>query len=147
MNTLAKLKLVSSKRSNAVSPQANRRNKLANRIAEQIALVTAQKEGRIYAPKQLRRVLNEATGERIAVEHSKRVKEWYWKNDAGKYNLAIRYGAKTLTLNGKGANAVEVSTMDELVDVLTTIKAAVIAGELDEAINTASSTLRAGFKQ
>ncbi len=146
MSALAKLKLVNSRRSNAISPQANRRNKLANRIAEQIALITAQKEGRIYAPKQLKRVLNEATGERVAVEHSKRVKEWYWRNDTGKYNLAVRYGAKVLALNSKGANAVEVASMDELVEVLSTIKSAVLAGELDEAIDTASSTLRAGFQ-
>lgn len=144
MSALSKLKLVSSRRNQAKNPEVHRRNKLCSRIAEQIELVTAKKEGRLYAPKRLRKVLNEATGERVSVEDSKRVKEWYWTNDAGKFNLAIRYGAKTLEL-AKGKNAVEVGTLDEVLDVLKLVKTAVAAGELDDAITSASSTLRAGF--
>jgi hypothetical protein len=41
---------------------------------------------------------------------------------------------------------VEVTTLDELVLALATIKAAVEAGELDAQIQAASSQLREGFK-
>ena len=74
----------------------------------------------------------------------KRVKEWYWTNDAGKLNLSVRYGSKTLEL-AKGKNAIELASTDELLDVLAKLKDAVLAGELDAQIEAASGALKAGF--
>jgi hypothetical protein len=107
MNALTGLKLVASKKNRTLSPVAHRRNKLVNKLHEQIELCEAQKAGEIYAPRRLRTVTNKQTGERVTVEAVKRVKEWFWINDAGKINLAVRYGSKVLTLNSKGANAIE----------------------------------------
>ncbi len=143
MSVIAKLKLVASKRERNLSPIIVRRNKLAAKIEEQLQLATAQKEGRLYAPKRIKNVTN-AEGERVAVETTKRVKEWYWTTPANKINLCVRYGSKTLELS-KGKNAIELSTGDELLATLAILKDAVIAGELDDAINTASDKLRAGF--
>ena len=144
MSTLEKLKLVNSKRGRTASPIVHRRNKLIAKIAEQIELATAQKEGRVYAPKKFKTVTNVDTGERHTIETIKRVKEWYWTADSGKINFSVRYGSKVIEL-AKGKNAVEVANRDELVSTLSLIKAAVMAGELDEAINTASDKLRSGF--
>jgi len=144
MSTLAKLKLVNSKRNRTISPVVHRRNKLISKIAEQIELATAQKEGRLYAPKMLKTVTNADTGERHTIETTKRVKEWFWTSDSGKINFSIRYGSKVIEL-AKGKNAVEVSNTDELIGTLSLIREAVTAGELDEAINTASDKLRSGF--
>ena len=143
MSVIAKLKLVASKRERNLSPIVVRRNKLAAKIEEQLMLATAQKEGRLYAPKRIKNVTN-SEGERVAVETTKRVKEWYWTTPANKINLCVRYGSKTLELS-KGKNAIELSSGDELLATLSTLKEAVIAGELDDAINTASDKLRAGF--
>ena len=143
MSVIAKLKLVASKRERNLSPIVVRRNKLAAKIEEQLLLATAQKEGRLYAPKRIKSVTN-AEGERVAVETTKRVKEWYWTTSSNKINLCVRYGSKTLELS-KGKNAIELSTGDELLATLSILKEAVIAGELDDAINTASDKLRAGF--
>ncbi len=143
MSVIAKWKLVASKRERNLSPIIVRRNKLAAKIEEQRQLATAQKEGRLYAPKRIKNVTN-AEGERVAVETTKRVKEWYWTTPANKINLCVRYGSKTLELS-KGKNAIELSTGDELLATLSILKEAVIAGELDDAINTASDKLRAGF--
>lgn len=145
MSVIAKLKLVASKRERNLSPIIVRRNKLAAKIEEQLMLATAQKEGRLYAPKRIKNVTN-AEGERVAVETTKRVKEWYWTTPANKINLCVRYGSKTLELS-KGKNAIELSTGDELLATLSMLKDAVIAGELDDAINTASDKLRAGFSK
>ena len=145
MSVIAKLKLVASKRERNLSPIIVRRNKLAVKIEEQLMLATAQKEGRLYAPKRIKNVTN-AEGERVAVETTKRVKEWYWTTPANKINLCVRYGSKTLELS-KGKNAIELSTGDELLATLSMLKDAVIAGELDDAINTASDKLRAGFSK
>ena len=145
MTFIAKLKLVASKRERNLSPIVLRRNKLASKIEEQLQLATAQKEGRLYAPKRIKTVTNDA-GERVAIETTKRVKEWFWTTSANKINLSVRYGSKTLEL-AKGKNAIELSTGDELLATLAMLKDAVIAGELDEAITNASDKLRAGFNK
>ena len=146
MSALAKLKLVNSKRSRTVSPIVYRRNKLVAKITEQIELATAQKEGRLYAPKKLKTVTNADSGERRTIETTKRVNEWFWTSDSGKINFSVRYGSKVIEL-AKGKNAVEVANTDELIGTLVLIKEAVTAGELDEAINTASDKLRSGFSK
>ena len=145
MSVIAKLKLVASKRERNFSPILVRRNKLAAKIEEQLQLATAQKEGRLYAPKRIKTVTNEL-GERVAVETTKRVKEWYWTTPANKINLSVRYGSKTLELS-KGKNAIELTSGEELLSTLSMLKEAVIAGEIDDAITNASDNLRAGFSK
>lgn len=144
MNSLAKLKLINSNRNRTASPIVHRRSKLIAKISEQIELATAQKEGRLYAPKKLKTVTNADTGERRTIETTKRVKEWFWTSDSGKINLSVRYGSKVIEL-AKGKNAVEVTNTEELIGTLSLISEAVAAGELDEAIKTASDKLRSGF--
>ena len=144
MNALTGLKLVTSKKNRTLSPVAHRRNKLVNKLHEQIELCEAQKAGEIYAPRRLRTVTNKQTGERVTIEAVKRVKEWFWINDAGKINLAVRYGSKVLELT-KGKNAIELGSGDELIAALHALKAAALAGELDAQIEAASGALRAGF--
>jgi hypothetical protein len=145
MTFIAKLKLVASKRERNLSPILVRRNKLAAKIEEQLQLATAQKEGLLYAPKRIKTVTNEL-GERVAVETTKRVKEWFWTTPSNKINLSVRYGSKTLEL-AKGKNAIELSSGDELLATLSMLKDAVIAGELDDAITNASNNVRAGFSK
>ena len=144
MNSISKLKLVSSKRVRVLSPTVVRRNKLSSKISEQLELVTAQIEGRSYSPLKRKTYVNAETGERRSVETLKRVREWFWKTDAGKYNLSVKYGSKTIEL-AKGKNAIEVANRDELVQVLSVVRQAVVDGELDDAITTACEKLRSGF--
>mgnify|MGYP000305926129 CR=1 FL=1 len=145
MSVIAKLKLIASKREHNHNPIIVRRNKLALKLDEQLELCTAQIEGRLYAPKRIKTVTN-ADGERVSVETTKRVKEWFWTTSTGKINLAVRYGSKVLELS-KGKNAIELSTGEELIATLSLLKDAVIAGELDDAITNASDKLRSGFSK
>ena len=145
MSTLNTLKLVASKKHSTVSPIVHRRNKLVSKLHEQIEMCEAKKAGQNYAPKKLKTFTNKQTGERMTAEVTKRVKEWFWINDAGKINLAIKYGAKTLSLNKKGANAIELATGDELINTLKSIKVAVLNGELDDAITEVSNATKAAF--
>ena len=94
MSFIAKLKLVTSKRERNLSPIMLRRQKLATKIEEQLELARCQKSGTLYAPKRLKTVTNEA-GERVVVETTKRVKEWFWTTPTNKINLSVRYGSKT----------------------------------------------------
>jgi hypothetical protein len=145
MSTLNTLKLVASKKHATISPVVHRRNKLVSKLHEQIEMCEAKKVGQNYAPKKLKTFTNKQTGERMTAEVTKRVKEWFWINDAGKINLAIKYGAKTLSLNKKGANAIELATGDELINTLKSIKVAVLNGELDDAITEVSNATKAAF--
>jgi len=145
MSFIAKLKLVTSKRERNLSPILLRRQKLATKIEEQIELARCKKGGTVYAPKRLKRMTNES-GERVLIETTKRVKEWFWTTPSNKINLSVRYGSKTLEL-AKGKNAIELNTQDELIETLALLHQVVIGGELDEAISAASEKLRAGFSK
>ena len=144
MSTLTALKLVASKRNRSLSPIVQRRNKLASKIHEQLELCEAQRKGELYAPKRLRTIKNKYTGERTTVEAVKRVKEWYWINEAGKLNLAVRYGSKVLEL-AKGKNSIECSSGDELIKTLELVRTSVNNGELDIKIELASEGVRNRF--
>ena len=147
MPVLTNLKLVTSQKQRTISPIIQRRQKLIDKIDEQLKSCEAQKAGEEYAPKRMRTYTNKHTGERMTVEAVKRVKNWFWIAEDGKINLAVKYGSKTLTLNKKGANAIQLATGDELIAALSSLKAAVADGELDEAINEVSSITRDGFKK
>ena len=145
MSTLNSLKLVVSKKHQSVAPIVLRRQKLCDKLTEQLALCEAQKAGNTYAPKKMKTYTNKQTGERMTVETVKRVREWFWFGDNGKINLAVKYGAKTLPLNKKGANAIELSNGDELISTIKSLKVAVLNGELDDAINDMSLATRQAF--
>jgi len=145
VSTLTALKLVVGKRNATVAPIVVRRNKLITKLHEQIELCEAQRNGTTYAPKRLRSYTDKQSGERVTVEATKRVREWFWVSDSGKINLAVKYGAKTLSLNKKGANAIELASGDELIATLKTLKTAVANGEFDEAIADVSKATKLAF--
>ncbi|MFZ9679620.1 MAG: DUF6641 family protein [Quisquiliibacterium sp.] len=97
-----------------------------------------------FSVTKLRSVAQHDTGLRKQVEVRKRVKQWWFTTDSGKLALSVRYGARLLEL-AKGKYAVELASEKELVPTLELIKSAVLSGELDAAIDAASSKLRAGF--
>ncbi|MDH4392668.1 MAG: hypothetical protein QE285_14755 [Aquabacterium sp.] len=145
MSTLNSLKLTAAKKPTQHTPAEQRRNKLILRLNEQVALATALADGKEFHSPRVRTVTDKATGTSTKVVGNKRVKAWWFTADNGKLALCIKYGAKVLEL-GKGKFAVEVATEKELVATLEIIKSAVLAGELDAAINSAAGKLRDGFK-
>ena len=146
MAGLSGLKLVAAQRTVTIPAVQQRRNKLVKRIWEQTELAKARAGVGDFNPKRLRTYRDPETGAKKQIEAPKRVKPWWFTTDNGKLALSVRYGARVLEL-AKGKWAVEVGTERELVAVLDTIKAAVLAGELDAQIEAASTTLRAGFKR
>ena len=142
--TLANLKLTTAKKATQLSAVVQRRTKLVKRLAEQIELAKAAQNGSTYAPTKLRRITDAETGERKHVAVAKRVKSWTFNADNGKLCVNVRYGARVLDL-GKGKTAVELASTKELVATLETISAAVNAGELDAAMEAASTKLRSAF--
>ena len=136
MATLASLKLVAAKKPAGQSPVVQRRSKLAIKLQEQILLATAIEAGNSYAPTRTKTVRN-AEGERVQVTQTKRIKPWWFTSDAGKVCIEIRYGAKVIEL-AKGKSAIEITSPAALTEALEAVKAAVLAGELDAPIESAS---------
>ena len=147
MSIVTNLKLITTVKSSAVSPVLLRRNKLLTKVQEQLDMCEAKRNQQPYAPKRLKTITNKETGERTTIETIKRVKEWFWITEDGKINLAVKYGAKTLPLNKKGANAIELMNGTALIGTLHKLKEAVISGEFDDAISEVSDATRKAFKK
>lgn len=145
MSILSNLKFIVSKKKQGISPVIQRRSKLSNKIAEQIQLAQAQKDGRTYAPSRLKTYVNKQTGERKTVETLKRVREWWHTSESGKINLICKYGSKPILFDAKGKNAIEVSNGEELLSALESLKLAIEQGEMDTQIEAASAAVRARF--
>lgn len=137
MPILSSLKFVSAQTKVSVTPAEHRRQKLSTKVLEQLALAKAEQAGTVYAPTQSKRITNDA-GEQVTVEKSKKLKAWWWTAANGKINLAVRYGAKVIEL-AKGKNAVEVADLKQVIETLELINQAVIAGELDAAIEAVAN--------
>jgi hypothetical protein len=129
-----------------MSPTVIRRNKLAAKLWEQIQLAQSQAAGEHYQPTRLRIVRDRDTGLTKTVEVPKRVKPWWLAAETGKVCVSVRYGSKVLEL-AKGKAAIEVTDAADLIRALEAVKVAVLAGELDAQIDTASGALRSGFKR
>lgn len=144
MSAIANLKIVAAKRPGALPQIVQRRNRLIAQIWEQTELAKAQQAGTSFTPTKFRSVKDAETGERRNVEVQKRVRAWWWTAENGRIHMSVKYGAKTLELT-KGKQAIEVGTLEDLIPTLDTLKAAVMAGELDAQIETVSAQMRSGF--
>ena len=134
---LSTLKLVTATRENKTSPVIQRRLKLITKIDEQIGLATAAINGTEFKSTKFKNIVDAETGIAEYKQVPKRIRAWWWKNDAGKVNLVVRYGARIIEL-GKGKNSIELENETALLPTLDLIRKAVEAGELDDAITAVS---------
>ena len=146
MSTLDSLKLTTAKKPTHIPAIVFRRNKLSNKLWEQIQLAKSQIDGTPFVVTKFKSVKDKETGLRKQVEIPKRIREWWFRNDAGKVCVSVKYGTKVIEL-AKGKHSVEVDNAQSLVKVLETIKSAVEQGELDAQIESASGALKLGFKK
>ena len=146
MSALNSLKLVAAVRINVMSPVQFRRNKLAAKLAVQIALATAMKEGKTYVATRVRNVKDRITGEVTSVEQTRKVRPWWFRAESGRTCIHLKYGSRTLDF-AKGKNAIEVASEADIVSVLETLKKAVESGDLDAQIEAVSAVVRKGFKR
>ena len=146
MSALSTLKLVAVKKPSHMPAIVIRRNKLSSKLWEQIQLAKSQLDGTPFVVMKYRSMVDRETGLRKQVELPKRIKPWWFQSEQGKVCVSVRYGSWTIEL-AKGKPSVEVASAQDLIKTLETIKSAVEAGELDAQIETASSSLRSGFKR
>lgn len=144
-NTFSKLKLVALQ-AGPKTMAMTRRERLTVKIDVQIAAAKALVEGSTFVLRKQKLMQDSESGERKLVEKIARFKQWWWTAANGKVALAVRYGQKQIEL-AKGKNCIELDSIDELVSTLELVKAAVLAGELDEQMAAAVAVQRAGFKK
>jgi hypothetical protein len=146
MSALTALKLSAAKKPTHLSAVVIRRNKLSAKLWEQIQLAKSQIEGTAFMVKKFRSITDKETGLRKSVEVPKRIREWWFRNEAGKVCVSIRYGTQVIEL-AKGKHSIEVENAQALIKALETVKQAVEAGELDTQIENAGNHLRSGFRK
>jgi hypothetical protein len=146
MSALNSLKFVTAKRPTQLSTIQVRRNKLSNRLWSQINLAKALQNGENYTEKKFRIVKDRHTGETRSVELNKRVRQMWFVGENGKVCVQIKYGSRVLDF-GRGKNAIEVGSADELINALTVLKQAVEEGQLDSQLNTAADLVKERFRK
>jgi hypothetical protein len=146
MSALESLKLTTAKKPTHIPAVVFRRNKLSSKLWEQIQLAKSHIDGTPFVVTKFKSVKDKETGLRRQVEIPKRIREWWFRNDAGKVCVSVKYGTKVIEL-AKGKHSVEVENAQALVKALELVKQAVEAGELDAQIESASGALKLGFKR
>jgi hypothetical protein len=146
MSTLDALKLVAVKKPTLTPTVVIRRNKLASKVWEQLQLAKSQIEGTKFEVKKYRSYTDKESGLRKQVEVSKRIREWWFKNEQGKVCVAIKYGTRVLEL-AKGKHSIEVANSNDLIKALELVKQAVELGELDTQLEQASGSVRKAFRK
>jgi len=146
MSTLTKLKLVEAQKPTALPAIVLRRNKLSDKLWEQLQLARSQHSGEAFAPMRRKSVRNTETGERVMIDAPKRVRPWWFTGENGKVCFSVCYGSRVLEI-ARGKNAIEIANMDDLITVIEAVKSTVESGELDAEIEAASGSLQAGFKK
>jgi len=146
MSGLSALKFVASKPRQINSPKHSRRQKLINKLHEQIQMAKAVQFGTEFLPVKIRTIKDEVTGETRKVEIPKRLKPWWWLSENGKMCLTVRYGARTLEVV-EGKNAIETENIAGVITTLEVLRTAVDAGELDARIEAVSGLVKAGFEK
>jgi hypothetical protein len=143
---LSSLKLVTAKRQNINDPIQFRRQRVSQKLQEQIQMAHAFRNNETFSVKRQRNVRDE-NGILQTVEVNKKPKEW-WFVANNKVCVQVRYGNKVVALSAKGdKNSVEVANADELIATLEKLNSAVLGGELDATIEATSELVKARFKK
>ena len=145
MNNLSNLTFVDEIKPKSIPLILRMRNKLSDRIWEQIKLAEAKQMGSNYAPLKTKR-LRDTEGNIKQIELPKRIKPWWFTSHSGKLCLSIYYGTKRIEIT-PGKPAIDVKDIEGLTMVLNTLKQAVENGELDQQILSAGETLKMGFRK
>lgn len=114
------LKFVAATKPGPVSDTVKRRQRLVQRINQQLGLCEAMKSG------QLPRAA------------------WAWMDDAGSYFLPIKYGRQQIELK-KGMFSILCKDVVEIEGALEEVRSMALAGQFDDQLAKASTEIRKRF--
>ena len=145
MSILSNLTIVDSDPSTFRTRDINSmRQKLVDRIGDQISLAQAIDDGKPFRRIRYRRVRDLETDEITETPISTRVRPWWIEDKDGSILVWIKYGNQTLELQ-KGKSAIKIKSRKELVSTYEKILSAVRSGEFDKLIMGAVETFRSRF--
>lgn len=122
------------------------RQKLIDRIDDQIGLAKAAEAGQSFQRVKFRRVRDLENDEISETPVRTRVRPWWVQDKDGSILLWIKYGNHVLELQ-KGKGAIRIADRAELATTLETVRDAVRAGELDTLILAAVAGFKARFSK
>jgi hypothetical protein len=131
MTHLAKLNFKTVDRSMKRDPIIARRDKLVAGLKEQKLVHAAALKKEDHRVDRHKWMTNDM-GERVLVKTHRRIRPWFFEQDGGWY-VQCRYGARVITADGTN-NAVFVTSLADVSEVLDVFLNAATAGELDAAI-------------
>jgi hypothetical protein len=137
MIQLADVKLVSAVRPTFQDPVALKRTKFISRVSEQLEIANQLIKGE--------QIPYTSFNDPVSLRRPRKVSPWWWTDKDGKYLMAIKYGSKVIEL-AKGKPAVQAETLDQIIEVLKSLKQATSNGELDLHLTQASELIRKKFK-
>ena len=129
---LSTFTLSDSQKQKIVDKPTERRNKLLAKLDEQIMAAQSALNGEEYFGKKTVTEVDE-DGTKTSTTVPKRVNKWFYTNNGSEWLLEIKYGNRVLPL-AKDKTAIMVGDLENIVTVLEQVKEAVVAKELDKAI-------------
>ena len=137
MIQLADVKLVSAVRPSFQDPVALKRSKFISRVSEQLEIANHLMKGE--------QIPFTSFHDSVSLKRPRKVSPWWWTDKDGKFLMSIKYGSKMIEL-AKGKPAVQAETLDQIIEVLKSLKLATSNGELDLHLTQASELIRKKFK-
>lgn len=134
MSNLSKLTLTTTTPNQPLTALAHKRIKLIRKLDQQLLAAECASEGMEHTEEIKRWVKSEQTGEKELITQSRQVKKWWWANEHGALMLTLKDGNKIIPLDDNH-KSVEVGGIGDLAGTIETVRAAVIAGELDNQLN------------
>ena len=131
-NILSTLKFDKSQKPTRIGTTSHRRNNLIVKLDEQILIAQTMLKGKEYFGKKTVKETDE-DGNVSTITIPKQVRKWFYKNNE-QWFLEIKYGNKVLQL-AKDKTAIVVEKRDDIISIIEQVKEAVLAKELDNAIN------------
>ena len=137
MIQLADVKLVSAVRPTFQDPVALKRTKFISRVSEQLEVANHLMKGE--------QIPFTSFHDPVSLRRPRKVSPWWWTDKDGKYLMTLKYGSKVIEL-AKGKSAVQAETLEQIIEVLKSLKLATSNGELDLHLTQASELIRKKFK-
>ena len=137
MIQLADVKLVSAVRPTFQDSVALKRSKFISRVSEQLEIANHLMKGE--------QIPFTSFNDPVSLKRPRKVSPWWWTDKDGKYLMTIKYGSKVIEL-AKGKPAVQAETLEQIIEVLKSLKLATSNGELDFLLTQAGELIRKRFK-
>ncbi|MGL1957816.1 MAG: hypothetical protein OCD00_10935 [Colwellia sp.] len=136
---LSSLKLSARPEKTSENPTLKKREKLLTKLNQQLAMAQSHVKGETYTVFKEKWQKNAETGVQEKIQIPKKVSPWFYLRN-NQYLFEVRYGNKPLELS-KGNHVIELGEKENLVSTITTVIAAVVAGELDPLLDKVTSHL------